>query len=177
MQNNSYFYLKDLDAHRPKSDVSHLIKSKEVCTSLSLSAWAEELLSHLDRRFAEFILQGIQNGFRIGFDRRSWLQPASSNLSVDNPQIVSEYLLREVSLGRMWSIPVSAWPKGLHISPLGLIPKKNKPGKWCLIVDLSSPEKKSVNEGIDPKLASLAYSLADHLAALVALQGRLFVRG
>jgi len=84
VQGNSYFYMKDLldlDAHRPKSDVSHLIKSKEVCSPLSLSAWAEELLSHPDRRFAEFILQGIQNGFRIGFDR--------SNLSVDNPQIVS----------------------------------------------------------------------------------------
>ena len=96
VQDNSYFYIKDLldlDAHWPKSDVSHLSKSKEVGTPLSLLAWAEQLLSHPDRCFAEFILQGIQKGFRIGFDRRSWLQPASSNLSVDNPQIMSEYLL------------------------------------------------------------------------------------
>jgi len=96
----------------------------------------------------------------------------SSNLSVHNLQAVTEYLNREVTLGRMWTIPVSRWPKGLHISPLGLIPKKNKLGKRCLMVDLSSPEKKSVNRGIDPVLASLVYSSVDHLAALVASLGR-----
>jgi len=85
---------------------------------------------------------------------------------------VTEYLNRKVTLGRMWTIPVSRWPKILHISPLGLIPKKNKPGKWRLLADLSSPEKKSVNKGIDPVLASLAYSSVDHLVALVASLGR-----
>ena len=39
-------------------------------------------------------------------------------------------------------------------------------------MDLSSLEKKSVNEGIDPVLASLAYSSVDHLATLVASQER-----
>ena len=35
-----------------------------------------------------------------------------------------------------------------HISPLGVIPKKHHPGKWYLILDLSSPEGRSVNDGI-----------------------------
>ena len=104
---------------------------------------------------------------------------SSHNLSVHNPQTVTEYLNRKVMLRRMWTIPVSRWPipvsrwpKGLHISPLGLIFKKNKPGKWRFIVDLSSSEKRSVNKGIDPVLVSLAYSSIDHLAALVASLGK-----
>lgn len=34
---------------------------------------------------------------------------------------------------------------GIYSSLLGVISKKNKPGKWRLIVDLSSPEGASVN--------------------------------
>jgi len=50
--------------------------------------------------------------------------------------------------------------------------QKNKPGKLCLIVDLSSPEGSSVNEGIDTELATLHYASVDHLAALVAMEGK-----
>ena len=38
---------------------------------------------------------------------------------------------------------------GVHVSPYGVIPKKSKPNKWRLILDLSSPTGHSVNEGID----------------------------
>jgi len=41
-----------------------------------------------------------------------------------------------------------------------------------LIVDLSSPEGSSVNEGIDTELAILSYASIDHLAALVAMEGK-----
>ena len=36
------------------------------------------------------------------------------------------------------------------ISPFGVIPKGHTPGKWRLIVDLSSPKGGSVNDGIPP---------------------------
>ena len=175
VQDGKYLYMKDLldlDSHRPLKDVSHLVMSPEVCSPLVASAWEEELSSHPDKCFVEFILQGIQRGFRIGFDRRKWLVPATSNLSVNNPQTVTEYLSKEVALGRMWTILAGKWPKGLQTSPLGLIPKKNRPGKWHLIVDLSSPENKSVNSGINQEVASLAYASLDHLAGLVVSAGR-----
>ena len=38
--------------------------------------------------------------------------------------------------------------KDIHTSAIGAIPKKNKPEKWRLIVDLSSPTDHSVNDGI-----------------------------
>ena len=63
-------------------------------------------------------------------------------------------------------------PRGVHQSPLGLIPKKNKPGKWRLIVDLSSQEGSSINDGIDTDLSSLQYTSVDDLAALVVAEGK-----
>lgn len=44
------------------------------------------------------------------------------------------------------------------MSRFGVIPKSHQPGKWRLIVDLSYPEGKSVNDGIDPNLMSLNYA-------------------
>ena len=64
----------------------------------------------------------------------------------------TEYLQWEVSLGRMQKheLPVKGYQE--HISPIGAIPKRNKPGKWWLIVDLSPliPAGASVNDGISP---------------------------
>lgn len=55
----------------------------------------------------------------------------------------------------------------VHTSPIGLIPKKGKPGQWYLIIHLSSPDGGSVNDGIDQDMASLKYPTVDHLAMLV----------
>ena len=48
-------------------------------------------------------------------------------------------------------------PNNIHTSPIGVIPKKNRPGKWRLICDLSAPENHCVNDGIDPDLCSMKY--------------------
>jgi len=87
-------------------------------------------------------------------------------------KLALEYLHREVALNRMWRCPAGCLPKGIHTSHLGLIAKKNKPGKWCLIADLSAPQGMSINDGIDSGLSSLSYSSIDHLASLVVSEGR-----
>ena len=94
----------------------------------------DELADYPDKCSTEYILQGIQSGFQIGYDRHHYLMPATPNLTIDNPQAVTKYLSKEVALGKMWKVHVS---KCLHTSPLGMIPIKNKPGKWQLIVELS----------------------------------------
>ena len=43
----------------------------------------------------------------------------------------------------------------------GLVPKGHQPDKWRLIVDLSYPAGRSVNDGIDPALCSLHYTSVD----------------
>ena len=126
VQEDRYFYMKDLlllNAHKSVKDVSYLIISKEVCLPLREAAWVDELANHPDKCFTEYILQGIRSGFRIGYDRHNCLVPATSNLNVANPQALTEYLSREVALGRMGKIHVSKWQSGLHTSLLGMIPK------------------------------------------------------
>ena len=48
----------------------------------------------------------------------------------------------------------------------------NKPGKWRLIIDLSSPAGASVNDGISSDLSSVSYVSVDHLSSLVMSVGK-----
>ena len=68
-------------------------------------------------------------------------------MHTQNPEVISQYLSQKVSLDRMTVLP-AIHSKDIHTSPIGAIPKKNKPGKRRLIVDLSSPSGHSVNDGI-----------------------------
>jgi len=56
----------------------------------------------------------------------------------------------EVGANRMLHVGTGkeAQKLAIHCSPFGVIPKKNKPGKWRLILDLSTPTDHSVNNGI-----------------------------
>ena len=57
---------------------------------------------------------------------------------------------------------------GVHISPFRVIPKGHTPGKWQLIVDLSSPAGGSINDGIPAEWCSLSYIKVDGVARHVA---------
>eukprot|EP00731_Ephydatia_muelleri_P016296 Em0009g720a len=59
----------------------------------------------------------------------------------------------------------------IHVSRFGVIPKGSS-GKWRLILDLSSPEGASVNDGIDSGLCSLKYATVDQAAELMLRLGR-----
>ena len=70
-----------------------------------------------------------------------------------NRPVVSERIWHEVGLGRM--IGPMSLVEGIHTSPIGLVPKARQQGKWRMIVDLSSPKAKSVNDSITFELCSL----------------------
>jgi len=59
----------------------------------------------------------------------------------------------------------------LHISSFGVIPKRDQPGKWQLIVDLSSPGGSSVNDGINTEEFTLQYIRVDQIISMVACYG------
>ena len=49
-------------------------------------------------------------------------------------------------------------PEAVHVIPFGVIPKSRPPGRWRLIVNLSSsPTGGSVNDGISPAACSVEY--------------------
>ena len=140
-------------------------------TSSPLSYLEHGLRGHPDRAFVDYVVNGIKEGFRIRFNRSCPLKSACSNLPTPQGSLVQDYLSREVSLSRMvtWTSPNM---DQLHISPLELISKRHKPGKWQLILDLSSPKGRSVNDEINLELASVQYTHIDHLASLMLLAGR-----
>ena len=75
-----------------------------------------------------------------------------------HPDLVLDYLQQEVLLDRIVVVFPSQAPSiKCHISPFRVISKRSKPGKWRLIVHLSSPSNASVNDGIDRDMCSISY--------------------
>ena len=130
-----------------------------------ISFWQEHLKHHPDRQFAQLILAGLEKGFPLGFEASSRLEAATTNLisARAHPEVVSAYIQDELSRGQLGYVgPIQAAKRlNIQFNPLGAIPKKGKPGKWRLIMDLSSPEGCSVNDGIPKENCSFHYASVD----------------
>ena len=128
----------------------------KVLTPLKVASWAE------------YLLRGIDQGFYIGFDySRYCCKKAKSNMmsAVRNAKAVEDYLQTEVKLGQVVSpFPLDSLPA--QVSRFGVIPKGHQTGRWRLILDLSHPEGRLVNDGIEPELCSLSYSSVDEAVRL-----------
>ena len=135
-----------------------LVLGSAVSGILPLSRWDHYLWCHPDKEFGEFLCRGIDQGFKIGFNRFHELRPLKRNYesSVENPGHAQQYIDEEVSAGCLRPLPPA---EGLlaHWSPISMVPKDHQPGKFRLIIDLSAPVGGSVNEGIDLNLTSLTY--------------------
>ena len=56
-----------------------------------------------------------------------------------------------------------------HISRFGVILKSHQSNKWRLIIDLSHPQGKSVNDGVQKDLCSMAYISDDAIRKIITL--------
>ena len=129
-------------------------------TPLKVAQWDHMLAQHPDRQYVAYLLSGIQEGFRIGYERREHvLGSARKNMktAMENPQVIKEYLDVERKRGVLLGPFERSEMPEVHLSRFGVIPKSNQPGKWRLIVDLSHPEGRSVNDVISGELCSLQY--------------------
>ena len=120
-----------------------------------------------------YILNGIRLGFKLGFNHTPHTRSAKRNKKSadDHPTVTDEYLANEVSLGRVAGPFMHPLIPQLHISSFGVIPKNGQPGKWRLIMDLSSPAGSSVNDGIDVDSFSLQYTRVDDIIKMVSKFG------
>ena len=145
-----------------------------IATPLNPDVWSLLLTKHPDRQLVDYLIRGLRNGFRIGCNASAQcLQSASTNMpSADlHPEVINKYLQDELECNRLVEVRYSN-ASLVHISRFGAIPKKRQPGKWRLIVDLSSPQEHSVNDYIDPSLCSLSYVSVEDAAAFVFKAGR-----
>ena len=139
---------------------------KEAChitTPLSIFTWDKLLYPHPHQELVHMSLNGLKYGFRIGY---SYLNPqlksARRNMqsALEHPEVVDSYLAEELDSNRLAGpFPQASIPQA-QISRFGVIPKSS-PGKWRLIVDLSHPDHKSVNDGIPKNLCSMYYITVD----------------
>ena len=153
---------------------------KQLCginPPLQLGVWQNYLVHHPDQQFTQFILRGIQCSFRIGFNGKAVvLKSCMFNMlsAKEHPQVVASYLEEEQKNERIISVGdmARAAELGIHCSRFGVIPKKHKPNKWRLIVDLSTPVGHSINDGISKELASLSYVSVDDVVACALKEGK-----
>ena len=159
-------WLADWVSHLSNIPSSILVppKAANITTPLKHSRWQLYLLNHPDTALIKFFVNGITQGFRLGFNSPlSSLTSAQRNLggALQHPDVVEEYIAEEINQHRVIGpLPKAAVPKA-HISRFGVIPKRHTPNKWRLIVDLSHPPGRSVNDGIPKTLCSLSYVTVD----------------
>ena len=148
---------------------------KNIATPLQAATWSVWLNYHPDPAFADYLLQGLTKGFRIGFDYTNHSCRAAKRnhpSALNCPEVISESIAKEVAAGRLIGPFTPACVPYAHISSLGAVPKKHSSNKWRLILDLSHPRHHSVNDGIRKDLCSLSYTSVDNVVRKILSMGR-----
>ena len=85
--------------------------------------------------------------------------------------VIDNYLQSEVQTGMVAGPFIQPPLPVLHVSHFGIILKCHQPGKWCLILDLSSPAAHSVNDRIAGEDYSLQYLKVDDIIEAIVRLG------
>lgn len=106
---------------------------------------------HPDQVKVNYVITGFTSGFLLGFDPSVvFLKSAVHNIPSASlqPSVIDKYILPELKKGHVVGpFLISSKPKPC-VNRFGVIPKKHQPGKWQLILDVSSPLGHSFNDGI-----------------------------
>ena len=116
----------------------------------------------------------LQEGFQIGYNYQAHKCKGSEDnmrSAKDHPQVVDSYIRKECEAGRLLGPFDPDLFLAVQISRFGVIPK-SEPDSWRLILDLSYPEGRSVNDGISPEICSLSYMTVDDAARAIVSMGQ-----
>ena len=103
-----------------------------------LTEFARCLDSYPDPHLVAFLVQGLTEGFRVGAAGRLLATPIPRNhhSCVSSPDAIHQsFITTERAAGCMFG-PLRD-PSGVHVSPIGLVPKGHSGNAWRMIVDLS----------------------------------------
>ena len=143
-----------------------------LATTLHIVTLTKELRHYPDKTLAQYIIDGFTNGFSIGYQGPPLANtPPNLKSASKLPHVITDYLAKECQAGHTAG-PFDTPPfSPLHISPLGVVPKK-EPNKWRLIMHLSYPPCNSVNDGIPIEEYSLRYISVDTAMDAAMILGR-----
>ena len=160
--------------HRiPSSGIPLEVLTKPTMSPLCAKAWQLALANHPDQEWVGALLQGMQHGFRIGLQSAPQCRTAISNTPSArvNAMVVDQFIHDQITQGYMAGPFPPHLCTNLVTSSMAVIPKKT-PGKWRVIVDLSSPKGTSVNDSIRRQYTHLAYSSVDDAAHVMHYLGK-----
>ncbi len=115
--------------HSPPADSSFQTPPRYLsrrASTLRLDAWRDALALHPDKKFADYVTQGISEGFRVCFDYSfaQELQSRPNNMGSAS-EVVDSYIDDEVTKGRLIAIrPEDTGSIPAQVSPFGVIPKR-----------------------------------------------------
>ena len=98
-----YEYTEDLtklEGYRTEISLKLPSEAASITTPLKHAAWEEALANHKDKKFVEYILKGIGQGFHIGFNGSAVGAKKNMRSAVTNPTPVDEYLQEELENNR-----------------------------------------------------------------------------
>ena len=131
----------------------------------------EELSSYPDPELADYLIQGFTYGFDIGYSgKRFLLQSKNLHSALSNASAVTEAISKELSRGHVAGPFKKAPFENLHCSPLGAVLMED--GSYWFIIDLSSPPRRSINEGILKDDYSVVFSHFDDAVTMVQDLGK-----
>ena len=181
LSSGAYAYTADLLTLAGRRAVSPAILGPAVSgwnniqSPMSARVWEEHLADHPDRAYCKYLVEGLRDGFRIGFRHGEVAcRSASSNMQSANahPEVVSDFLSSELRAGRVYGPVGPDLVPSVHVNRFGLVPKGHGTGQWRLIVDLSFPKGGSVNDGIEPEVCTVRYTSVDEACKRITALGR-----
>ena len=142
---------------------------------LNAAGIANLLRDYPDRRLVNTLVSIASSGVQIGYEgstNRRVRQPNHRSVLLQ-ADVIASSIESEIQKGRIKEI--TALPDDRYFcSPIGLVPKLSDGVQtgWRVIFDLSSPRRRSVNDGIPTQYGAIVYETLDDAIQLVAKAGR-----
>ena len=129
------------------------------------------LADHPNRFLVDYMIDGLKNGFDIGFKGEAMAtHPKNLKSASQNKEAIQQAIDKEVQRGHTAGpFPEPPFPI-THCSPIGSAPKKD--GSVRLIMDLSQPHGASINDFISKDQFSCEYSHFDEATDLINKLGK-----
>ena len=129
-------------------------------------------LKDYDRETTQYLVRGIEEGFRLGCLHSPSIHPPHNHKSaLEHKEVVHEYIIKGQACDRIAGPFESPPLNNFKVSLLGVVPKSEQ-GKFRIIHDLSFPENNSVNSNIPVEYSVVKYDSIDDVISLILKFGK-----